>query len=53
MGDRTADSPRTIERRIDQVLSNDAMRNRVAKMQNKFLAYDLENRAVKAVESLL
>ena len=51
LGDRRADSPRTIERRIDQVLSDDAMRNRVARMQNKFRAYDLEDSAISAVES--
>ena len=43
----------TLITKIDQVLSDDAMRNRVTRMQNEFLAYDLENSAVKAVESLL
>ena len=53
LGDRQADDPQTIEDRIDEILSDDAMKSRLTKMQKVFADYEIDRTAVETVESLL
>ena len=52
-GDADSDGADVIRSHIRTALSDEGMRDRVARMQDLFASYDAEQRAVRVVEGLI